>query len=341
MRKRINNLGHSIDRLVIPGVQYAAEKIRDDMAPSIANKVREMTNKVVLSTAERIQKSAQFFSNELAPAFEDTVVEMSNAALPVVNKGIDAMGTGLRSSVNAVSKTTSDGIKIFREKVLGEERHNRIKKIANNISINFNNSINNLAGAIKKVTAEYDYDYNPSTDSQDFIATNVEQNSNPEFEQNPPLFFLPNTHPPYDRYQSKYHVYYNNQKQKLDDNNSLAPLKNMSIPQAFGKIVSNKAYSLSMQILGPNLTDAVAPIARSVSSVIGQSIPSVPIRNIPQEPKPRQKLRSCTTPEGRRGYCQDLSECPNLVLKLSVLRKSLCFQALFDPGVCCPDVGQL
>jgi len=47
--------------------------------------------------------------------------------------------------------------------------------------------------------------------------------------------------------------------------------------------------------------------------------------------------RSCTTPEGGRGQCKDLGQCPALLLQLDKLRQSICFQSLFVPGVCCPD----
>ncbi len=47
----------------------------------------------------------------------------------------------------------------------------------------------------------------------------------------------------------------------------------------------------------------------------------------------------CTTPKGGPGRCTDLSSCPLLLADFSVLRKSVCFQSLFVPGVCCPDSG--
>lgn len=47
--------------------------------------------------------------------------------------------------------------------------------------------------------------------------------------------------------------------------------------------------------------------------------------------------RPCTTPEGGRGQCRDLANCPTLLLQLENLRKSICFQSLFVPGVCCPE----
>ncbi|XP_008204355.1 proclotting enzyme isoform X1 [Nasonia vitripennis] len=45
---------------------------------------------------------------------------------------------------------------------------------------------------------------------------------------------------------------------------------------------------------------------------------------------------SCTTAEGGSGKCQDLSNCPSLLLDLTKLRQSICFKSLFVPGVCCP-----
>lgn len=44
----------------------------------------------------------------------------------------------------------------------------------------------------------------------------------------------------------------------------------------------------------------------------------------------------CFTPDGRPGKCDDLSNCPGLLLDLTHLRESLCFKSLFVPGVCCP-----
>lgn len=44
----------------------------------------------------------------------------------------------------------------------------------------------------------------------------------------------------------------------------------------------------------------------------------------------------CRTPSGEIGRCEDLSNCPGLLLDLTHLRESLCFKSLFVPGVCCP-----
>ena len=47
----------------------------------------------------------------------------------------------------------------------------------------------------------------------------------------------------------------------------------------------------------------------------------------------------CTTPSGGAGSCMDIQNCPLLLADLDMLRKSICFQSLFIPGVCCPDSG--
>ena len=47
----------------------------------------------------------------------------------------------------------------------------------------------------------------------------------------------------------------------------------------------------------------------------------------------------CTTPEGGGGRCVDIQDCPILLVNFDNLRKSICFKALFVPGVCCPDKG--
>lgn len=315
----MNHLGNS--------VQHVAEIFRDDVAPVIASSVIEATSKVAMSTKESIQKGAEFLSKEVAPVIEDTVVEMSNAALPVVNKGIDVVGAGLNVGVNVVSKTTSSGLEHFGAKVLGEQRKKRIQKIANNLSVNFNNSINSLAGAIKKVTT----------------SSNNDESEKSETIKQPNIYYYPTT---YGHLYSYLYPYYFQQYppesfkpgNTREEETLLRSAKNMSLSEAFGKIMSNKAYSLSQQYLGPNFTEAVAPIARSVSNVIGQNLPSV---TIGATTSAADKMRTCTTPDKRRGFCQDLSDCPDLVLKLSVLRRSVCFKSLFSPGVCCPDVGQL
>lgn len=50
----------------------------------------------------------------------------------------------------------------------------------------------------------------------------------------------------------------------------------------------------------------------------------------------KENENRCKTPDGRNGRCEDLSNCPVLLLNLNGLRESLCFKSLFVPGVCCP-----
>lgn len=279
-----------------------------------------------------MQKSAQFIRTRVAPVLEDTVVELSNAAVPVVNRGLDAVETGISASASAVSKKTSEGLDHIGQKVLGEERRNRLKKITDNISINFNNSLNSLAGVIKEITLD------DNTTDIDQI-TNKNDKSNLSSTRHSSQFFQPHLYPPYDHYQSKYHNYYkgysSNSENDIDES-----ARDMTIPKAISTVIKNTAYNLSKKFLGTNLTDAVVPIARSVSTAIEQRLPSTS-SDEPKTTPALEKLRTCTTPSRAKGYCQDLSDCPDLVLKLSVLRKSICFKKLFSPGVCCPDTGQM
>jgi len=53
----------------------------------------------------------------------------------------------------------------------------------------------------------------------------------------------------------------------------------------------------------------------------------------------QEDTRPCTTPSGENGYCLDLADCPDLVLDIGNLRRSVCFKSLFVPGVCCPKSG--
>lgn len=83
-------------------------------------------------------------------------------------------------------------------------------------------------------------------------------------------------------------------------------------------------YTISKNVLGPNVTDTIAPLVR------GALPPLVTPQNDTTAARP------CTTPDGHRGTCDDLSSCPQLLLDLSSLRQSICFKSLFVPGVCCP-----
>ena len=90
-------------------------------------------------------------------------------------------------------------------------------------------------------------------------------------------------------------------------------------------------YTISKNVLGRNVTDTIA----------GALPPLVTLH--PGKVTVDEKLdddddadRPCTMPDGRTGTCDDLSNCPQLLLDLSNLRQSICFKSLFVPGVCCP-----
>lgn len=88
------------------------------------------------------------------------------------------------------------------------------------------------------------------------------------------------------------------------------------------------------------MTDSIAPLVRGValparpvtSTPSPSTTPSIEITNRDKE----SVSSTCTTAEGTSGKCQDLSNCPQLLLDLTKLRQSLCFKSLFVPGVCCP-----
>lgn len=93
-------------------------------------------------------------------------------------------------------------------------------------------------------------------------------------------------------------------------------------------------YTISKNVLGRNVTDTIAPI---VKKALPRVLPDAPITKIATGgDQNKDDGKSCTTPEGKRGICEDLSNCPQLLLNLVSLRESLCFKDLFVPGVCCP-----
>ncbi|CAG5056873.1 unnamed protein product [Parnassius apollo] len=93
-------------------------------------------------------------------------------------------------------------------------------------------------------------------------------------------------------------------------------------------------YTLSKNVLGRNVTDKIAPI---VKKALPKVLPDAPITKIATADLSYENdPKSCTTPEGEDGICEDLSNCPQLLLNLINLRESLCFKDLFVPGVCCP-----
>ncbi|XP_049811283.1 proclotting enzyme [Schistocerca nitens] len=91
--------------------------------------------------------------------------------------------------------------------------------------------------------------------------------------------------------------------------------------------------TLSKNVLGRNLTDAIAPIVRGALPAV---VSAANADDRVGEDAASPDARACRTPTGGRGVCDDLSECPQLLLHLSQLRDSICFKSLFTPGVCCP-----
>ncbi|XP_073996005.1 proclotting enzyme isoform X2 [Rhodnius prolixus] len=92
-------------------------------------------------------------------------------------------------------------------------------------------------------------------------------------------------------------------------------------------------YTISKNVLGRNVTDTIAPLVRVLP------IGKVTNQNAINGNGGSNNPGACTTPEGGPGICQDLSNCPQLLLNLGNLRQSICFKSLFVPGVCCPLDG--
>ncbi|XP_011699115.1 PREDICTED: proclotting enzyme [Wasmannia auropunctata] len=116
------------------------------------------------------------------------------------------------------------------------------------------------------------------------------------------------------------------------------------------KELPSALYTISKNILGRNVTDSIAPLVRGVALPLRQTIASPTQAPSVQQQQQQQQLSTeelanrdkksvpsvCTTAEGGSGKCQDLSNCPQLLLDLNKLRHSFCFKSLFVPGVCCP-----
>ncbi|XP_033189940.1 clotting factor B isoform X1 [Bombus vancouverensis nearcticus] len=134
-------------------------------------------------------------------------------------------------------------------------------------------------------------------------------------------------------------------------------MENSSYPP---KELPSAIYTISKNILGRNVTDSIAPLVRGValplrpiptgsSSSSSSSSPSSSFSSssaieINQESKEKESVIpsvGCTTADGYPGKCQDLSNCPQLLLDLTKLRQSLCFKSLFVPGVCCQSTDKI
>ncbi|CAH0765719.1 unnamed protein product [Bemisia tabaci] len=99
----------------------------------------------------------------------------------------------------------------------------------------------------------------------------------------------------------------------------------------------NALYTISKNVLGRNMTDTIAPIVRGVAPLVQLSSSGKVV--VQESGNGEGAIRPCTTPDGIAGNCQDLSNCPQLLLNLNNLRQSICFKSLFVPGVCCPTKG--
>lgn len=93
-----------------------------------------------------------------------------------------------------------------------------------------------------------------------------------------------------------------------------------------------------------NVTDTLVPMVKTMNQM-GRFLPPLLYRDgriilgTGNATKDGGNIKDvvCTTPSQQPGKCLDISGCPSLLLDLQRLRKSLCFKALFVPGVCCPD----
>lgn len=307
----------TLDRHVVPGVRYATDRLAKDVAKPIGKAILQAGNRVALRAAEGVQATAQVVTTRILPALEDRLVKASNAAVPYINRGIDALQAGLQRGAVAVSRSTAKGFDRLGSKVLGEQRHNRVKNIANNIQGGISSSLNNLAGAITRLNsppqhAEHDH---TNHDYHDYVLA---------------------------QYGSDYDQDYYRSDVSQGPHRTRPPVR--TVGEALGRVVDNTAYSLSTRLLGHNLTRAMAPLAKSVSNTVGQTLPAVGfgdgriIIDLPgSDTEKADRVRTCTTPTSEQGYCKDLSDCPELILDLTNLRKSVCFKSLFVPGVCCPS----
>nr|AGK40916.1 proclotting enzyme-4 [Nilaparvata lugens] len=105
-----------------------------------------------------------------------------------------------------------------------------------------------------------------------------------------------------------------------------------------GEDLPGAIYTISKNVLGRNVTDSIAPLVRGLPPLVG-STGKTQAAAVGDANAASGGPRPCTTPAGAAGVCDDLSNCPQLLLNLSNLRQSICFKSLFVPGVCCPKRG--
>jgi len=120
--------------------------------------------------------------------------------------------------------------------------------------------------------------------------------------------------------------------------------------------VSHAILTITKNLLGKNVTKAIKPLEKREAEIEDQ-LSSERLLNIKlkinkshtelEEDYIKHDINSvsieakevenrCRTPSGSFGSCEDLSNCPGLLLDLTHLRESLCFKKNFLPGVCCP-----
>lgn len=116
--------------------------------------------------------------------------------------------------------------------------------------------------------------------------------------------------------------------------------------------VSDAILTLSKNVLGQGATKTIEPFIKRVAvvetSAESTEVPAAFSKNVSQvlnevSIEGKDGENRCTTPSGKIGRCEDLSNCPGLLLDLTHLRESLCFKSLFIPGVCCPlnDIAEV
>ncbi|KAF2366299.1 Serine proteases trypsin domain [Trinorchestia longiramus] len=310
-------------RRVWPGVEDAGKRFTHEFVPSIGHTLHSMGDEV-----------ADVLTQKVLPSLEDSIVEMSNDAVPVINRGIDLASESFEKGTKVLRKATAIAMKRLGIRMLGRRRHYRLSNFVNNVSHRFNDTLarvtNALVGMVNPTTGDSEIN------SDDFIDRTYDN------------FYFPG-HTGYADYDSNYQDYYYDEY----------PLQNLSLnperdrtqnndDSGVSSLLRNTAYMIASSILGRNLTKAVSPIARSVTKTVENSLPAVSfskgriVIDLPGErtDSGEDEGRSCTTPAQEVGICKDLADCPDLILDLTTLRRSVCFKSIFIPGVCCPKSGQ-
>lgn len=127
-------------------------------------------------------------------------------------------------------------------------------------------------------------------------------------------------------------------------------------PENKDQSIPNAILTITKNVLGENAEKTIEPLIKRVGA--SDLTEKEPIKEVKKNKKKDEKIKKqdmepsasskieeiqekdgqnrCRTPAGGPGRCDDLSNCPALLLNLVGLRDSLCFKSLFVPGVCCP-----